>query len=65
MRPAAKTALTTGAARKIGRAFAADVPHGRMGRAEDLTGIAISQANDEANSVVFQCYNVNGGPWTS
>ncbi|MHA6265153.1 L-iditol 2-dehydrogenase [Arenibacterium sp. CAU 1754] len=41
------------------------VPYGRMGRAEDLTGMAIFLASDEANYIVAQCYNVDGGQWMS
>ncbi len=41
------------------------VPFGRMGRADDLTGMAVFLASDEANYVVGQCYNVDGGQWLS
>lgn len=41
------------------------VPFGRMGRAEDLTGMAVFLASDEADYVVSQCYNVDGGQWMS
>lgn len=41
------------------------VPFGRMGVAEDLTGMAVFLASDEANYVVAQCYNVDGGQWMS
>ncbi|MBF9051758.1 L-iditol 2-dehydrogenase [Roseobacter sp. HKCCD9010] len=41
------------------------VPYGRMGRAEDLTGMAIFLASDEADYIVAQCYNVDGGQWMS
>ena len=44
---------------------AAGVPFGRMGRAEDLTGMAIFLASDEAEYIVAQCYNVDGGQWMS
>ena len=37
------------------------VPFGRMGRAEDLTGMAIFLASDEAEYIVAQTYNVDGG----
>jgi D-sorbitol dehydrogenase (acceptor) len=43
----------------------AAVPHGRMGRAEDLTGMAIFLATDEADYIVAQTYNVDGGNWMS
>lgn len=42
-----------------------NVPYGRMGTAEDLTGMAIFLASDEAEYVVAQCYNVDGGQWMS
>ncbi len=41
------------------------VPFGRMGRAEDLTGIAVFLASQEANYIVAQTYNVDGGNWMS
>lgn len=43
----------------------AGVPYGRMGRAEDLTGMAIFLASDEADYIVAQTYNVDGGQWMS
>ncbi|MEL6101115.1 MAG: L-iditol 2-dehydrogenase [Pseudomonadota bacterium] len=44
---------------------AAAVPFGRMGRADDLTGMAIFLASDEAEYIVAQTYNVDGGNWMS
>jgi D-sorbitol dehydrogenase (acceptor) len=41
------------------------VPHGRMGKAEDLTGMAVFLASDEADYIVAQTYNVDGGQWMS
>lgn len=41
------------------------VPYGRMGRAEDLTGMAVFLASDEAEYIVAQTYNVDGGQWMS
>lgn len=41
------------------------VPFGRMGRADDLTGMAIFLASDEADYIVAQTYNVDGGNWMS
>ena len=41
------------------------VPYGRMGQAQDLTGMAIFLASDEAEYIVAQTYNVDGGQWTS
>jgi galactitol 2-dehydrogenase len=43
----------------------AEVPFGRMGRAEDLTGMAIFLALAEADYIVAQTYNVDGGNWMS
>src|SRR6056297_3564386 len=41
----------------------AAVPYGRMGRAEDLTGLAVFLASADADYVVAQCYGVDGGNW--
>ncbi|MCC1480789.1 L-iditol 2-dehydrogenase [Roseibaca sp. Y0-43] len=43
----------------------AAVPFGRMGVAEDLTGMAVFLASDEARYIVAQTYNVDGGQWMS
>ena len=43
----------------------AGVPFGRMGTAEDLTGMAIFLATKEADYIVSQCFNVDGGQWMS
>ena len=47
------------------REVGANVPFGRMGRPEDLAGMAVFLASDEANYVVAQTYNVDGGQWMS
>ncbi|WP_424973199.1 L-iditol 2-dehydrogenase [Dinoroseobacter sp. S76] len=47
------------------REVGAAVPFGRMGQAEDLTGMAVFLASDEAEYVVAQTYNVDGGQWMS
>jgi len=39
----------------------AAVPYGRMGRADDLTGMAVFLASSDSNYVVAQTYNVDGG----
>lgn len=39
------------------------VPFGRMGTADDLTGMAIFLATDEAKYIVAQCFGVDGGNW--
>lgn len=41
------------------------VPYGRMGTAEDLTGMAVFLASSDADYVVAQTYNVDGGQWMS
>jgi NAD(P)-dependent dehydrogenase (short-subunit alcohol dehydrogenase family) len=41
------------------------VPFGRMGTAADLTGMAIFLASPEAEYIVAQTYNVDGGNWMS
>jgi NAD(P)-dependent dehydrogenase (short-subunit alcohol dehydrogenase family) len=41
------------------------VPYGRMGKAEDLAGMAIFLASNEADYIVAQTYNVDGGQWMS
>ncbi len=47
--------------KQVGKA----VPYGRMGRADDLTGMAVFLASDDANYIVAQTYNVDGGNWMS
>lgn len=47
------------------RQVGAGVPFGRMGRAEDLTGMAVFLASPEAEYIVAQTYNVDGGQWMS
>jgi D-sorbitol dehydrogenase (acceptor) len=39
------------------------VPYGRMGRPEDLIGMAVFLAGAESDYVVAQTYNVDGGNW--
>ncbi|KIN70427.1 Sorbitol dehydrogenase [Sulfitobacter noctilucae] len=41
------------------------VPYGRMGTADDLTGMAVFLASGDAEYVVAQTYNVDGGNWLS
>ena len=41
------------------------VPYGRMGTAEDLVGMAVFLASKEADYIVAQTYNVDGGQWMS
>ena len=41
------------------------VPYGRMGTAQDLTGMAVFLASAESDYIVAQTYNVDGGNWMS
>jgi len=41
----------------------AAVPFGRMGTAEDLTGMAVFLASSDSDYIVAQTYNVDGGNW--
>jgi galactitol 2-dehydrogenase len=47
------------------RLVGAAVPYGRMGTAEDLTGMAIFLASAESDYIVAQTYGVDGGNWMS
>jgi len=47
------------------REVGANVPFGRMGQPEDLAGMAVFLASDEADYIVAQTYNVDGGQWMS
>jgi len=46
-------------------AVGAAVPFGRMGTAQDLTGMAVFLASSDADYIVAQTYNVDGGNWMS
>jgi D-sorbitol dehydrogenase (acceptor) len=41
------------------------VPLGRMGRPEDITGMAVFLASADSDYIVAQTYNVDGGNWMS
>ncbi|WP_027060672.1 L-iditol 2-dehydrogenase [Mesorhizobium loti] len=41
------------------------VPYGRMGKPEDLAGMAVFLASADAEYIVAQTYNVDGGQWMS
>lgn len=45
------------------REVGAAVPYGRMGTAQDLTGMAVFLASAESDYIVAQTYNVDGGQW--
>ena len=56
-----KVGLVAGAGRGIGRA----VQIGRLGRPDDLTGMAVFLPSSESDYVVARTYNVDGGNWMS
>ena len=45
------------------REVGASVPFGRMGVAQDLTGMAVFLASTDADYIVSQCFGVDGGNW--
>lgn len=45
------------------REVGAAVPYGRMGTAQDLTGMAVFLASADSDYIVAQTYNVDGGQW--
>ena len=47
--------------RRVGLA----VPYGRMGKPDDLAGAAVFLASDDADYVVAQTFNIDGGNWMS
>jgi D-sorbitol dehydrogenase (acceptor) len=47
------------------RQVGAAVPYGRMGKPEDMAGMAAFLASSDADYVVAQTYNVDGGNWMS
>jgi NAD(P)-dependent dehydrogenase (short-subunit alcohol dehydrogenase family) len=47
------------------RAVGQTVPYGRMGVVDDLTGAAVFLASQEADYIVAQTLNVDGGNWMS
>ncbi|SDL95701.1 hypothetical protein SAMN04488026_11375 [Aliiruegeria lutimaris] len=54
--------LAPGEKKKI---VGAGVPFDRMAKPEDLAGMAVFLASEEANYIVAQTYNVDGGQWMS
>jgi NAD(P)-dependent dehydrogenase (short-subunit alcohol dehydrogenase family) len=55
-----------GRARGESRRIAGEtVPLGRMARPEELGGIAVFLASEDANYIVAQTYGVDGGNWTA
>ena len=47
------------------RAVGAAVPFGRMARPDELAGLAVFLASQDADYIVAQTYNVDGGNWMS
>jgi len=47
------------------RAVAAAVPFGRMARPDEIAGMAVFLASRDADYIVAQTYNVDGGNWMS
>ncbi|MBV7396412.1 L-iditol 2-dehydrogenase [Mameliella sediminis] len=47
------------------REVEAGVPAGRFAKPDDLTGMAVFLASSEADYIVSQTYNVDGGQWMS
>ena len=47
------------------RVVGASVPLGRMARPDEIGGLATFLASSDADYVVAQCYNIDGGNWMS
>ena len=47
------------------RVVGASVPFGRMARPDELGGLATFLASPDADYIVAQCYNIDGGNWMS
>ncbi|RYC31606.1 L-iditol 2-dehydrogenase [Lichenibacterium minor] len=47
------------------RTVGASVPFGRMAKPEEIGGLATFLASADADYVVAQCYNIDGGNWMS
>ena len=47
------------------RIVGASVPFGRMARPDEIGGLATFLASPDADYVVAQCYNIDGGNWMS
>ena len=47
------------------RMVGASVPFGRMARPDEIGGLATFLASPDADYVVAQCYNIDGGNWMS
>ena len=47
------------------RVVGASVPFGRMARPDEIGGLATFLASKDADYIVAQCYNIDGGNWMS
>jgi NAD(P)-dependent dehydrogenase (short-subunit alcohol dehydrogenase family) len=47
------------------RIVGASVPYGRMARPEEIAGLAVFLASEDAEYIVAQTYNIDGGNWMS
>jgi galactitol 2-dehydrogenase len=47
------------------RRVGAAVPYGRMARPEEIGGLAVFLASEDADYIVAQTYNIDGGNWMS
>ena len=47
------------------RIVGAAVPYGRMARPDEIGGLATFLASPDADYIVAQCYNIDGGNWMS
>ena len=47
------------------RVVGASVPFGRMARPDEIAGIATFLASEDADYIVAQTYNIDGGNWMS
>ena len=47
------------------RRVGAAVPIGRMAKPEEIAGLAVFLASSDADYIVAQTYNIDGGNWMS
>ena len=47
------------------RVVGASVPFGRMARPDEIGGLATFLASEDADYIVAQTYNIDGGNWMS
>jgi 3-oxoacyl-[acyl-carrier protein] reductase len=56
-----ETDMTAALKRRIGKEIMARIPVGRYGRAEDIAGLVVYLASDDASYVTGQAFCVDGG----